>query len=333
MVSTYFAGRCVSTNNPKSFVNIPSRTSAQLNYQKSTEKNRAPFVPFVISFSDDDSGSDSEEFRHPKASETKGNAQGMDGNRRPHASAVPESQILQQTTRNESRVMPRKVSLSRTFVSSMTKINGPNTRNGQSLVEQRARFRISNTLNKKLADREHGGNQNMHLNSSKLQDLRQKIAIREKELKLKSAQQNKETVSGTSKDHNLMESDIDAVRDCRATSADFVLFETKQPDKKRPKLNESHQSQLVSDVQQQMRPAQSVLPSERSMLKNGGEQIINEHSHRDRETPLGTMHTGAAQQKKKDDTRGPLSSGNRSTGVKYGEDASYFCLCYPIFFT
>ncbi|KAL7228845.1 hypothetical protein ACSBR2_007518 [Camellia fascicularis] len=313
-------GRCVSTNNPKSFVNIPSRTSAQLNYQKSTEKNRAPFVPFVISFSDDDSGSDSEEFRHPKASETKGNAQGMDGNRRPHTSAVPESQILQRTTRNESRVMPRKVSLSRTFVSSMTKINGPNSRNGQSLVEQRARFRISNTLNKKLADREHGGNQNMHLNSSKLQDLRQKIAIREKELKLKSAQQNKETVSGTSKDHNLMESDIDAVRDCRATSADFVLFETKQPDKKRPKLNESHQSQLISDVQQQMRPAQSVLPSERSMLKNGGEQIINEHSHRDRETPLGTMHTGAAQQKKKDDTQGPLSSGNRSTGVKDGAD-------------
>ncbi|GFZ14889.1 ACT domain-containing protein [Actinidia rufa] len=216
-------GRRVSTGNPKSFVDIPSGTSAQLNYQKGTEKNRAPFVPFVISFSDDDSGSDSEEIKRSQALEAKGNA----------------------------------------------------------LV-------------------------------AKLQDLRQQIAIRENELKLKSAQQNKEIVSGSSRDYNTTDSDNDTARKRRATSADFVPREKRDPEKKRLKLSDPHKSQLISNV-----------PSGNSLMEDGGQQRINERIHRDKEIPLGKMHAGAAQQKKQDDTR-HLLSGSRSTGVKGCAGADVF---------
>ncbi|GFZ14886.1 hypothetical protein Acr_24g0010760 [Actinidia rufa] len=306
-------GRRVSTGNPKSFVDIPSGTSAQLNYQKGTEKNRAPFVPFVISFSDDDSGSDSEEIKRSQALETKGNALGVDANRRPPASLLPKSQTLQRTTKVEARLMPKKLSLGRTFVSSITKINGANSKNGgRPLTEQRSRVRNFNAPNNRLVGQEHGVNQKTHLSSSKLQDLRQQIAIRENELKLKSAQQNKEIVSGSSRDYNTTDSDNDTARKRRATSADFVPREKRDPEKKRLKLSDPHKSQLISNV-----------PSGNSLMEDGGQQRINERIHRDKEIPLGKMHAGAAQQKKQDDTR-HLLSGSRSTGVKGCAGADVF---------
>ncbi|XP_057487483.1 uncharacterized protein LOC130773556 isoform X1 [Actinidia eriantha] len=306
-------GRRVSTGNPKSLVDIPYGTSAQLNYQRGTEKNRTPFVPFVISFSDDDSGSDSEEIQRSQALETKGNVLGVDANRRPPASLLPKSQTLQRTTKVEARLMPKKLSLSRTFVSSITKINGANAENGgRPLTEQRSRVRNFNTPNNRLVGQEHGVNQKTHLSSSKLQDLRQQIAIRENELKFKSTQQNKEIVSGSSRDYNTTDSDNDTARKRRATSADFVPRERRDPEKKRLKLSDPHKSQLISNV-----------PSGNSLMEDGGQQRINERIHRDKEIPLGKMHAGAAQQKKQDDTR-HLLSGSRSTGVKGCAGADVF---------
>ena len=307
MVTAYFAGRHVCTGNPKSFVDIPSGTSAQLNYQKGTEKNRAPFVPFVISFSDDDSGSDSEEIRQSKALETKGNALGVDANRRPPASSLPKSQTLQRTTKVEARLMPKKLSLSRTSVSSIAKINGANSENGgRSLTEQRSRVTNLNIPNNRLVGQEHGGTQ------------KTQIAIRENELKLKSAQQNKEIVSGSSRDYNMTDSDNDTDRKRRATSADFVPREKRDPEKKRLKLGEPQKSQLISDV-----------PSGNSLMEDGGQQRINESIHRGKEIPLGKMHSGATQQKKQNDTL-HLLSGSRSTGVKGCEGAAFFCLFFPL---
>ncbi|KAL6980502.1 hypothetical protein U1Q18_022140 [Sarracenia purpurea var. burkii] len=325
MVPSFFAGTCVSTLNPKSLVDLSSRTSVQPRNQKGTEKNRAPFVPFVICFSEDDSGSDSEEFRQSKAPEAKGNSLTVGGNRRAPASSLPKSQIPHWAKKNDATSMPRKASLSRSFVSSMAKINGANSRNsGYSLVEQGSHVRNSNTLHKKLTGMDHGGDQNMHFNSSKLQDLRQQIANREKELKLKSAQQNKETGLDSSRNYNITDSDNDSVRKRRVSSAGFVPFDQIDLDKKkRPKISEPHRSRLISDIWKQtslVGPVHSVVISEKPVLQNGGQLSITDLSHRDKETPLGTMHSGAVLEKKQDDTLGPLSVGKRSTGVKGGAD-------------
>ncbi|KAG5557702.1 hypothetical protein RHGRI_007823 [Rhododendron griersonianum] len=315
------AGICNSTGNPKSIGHIPSRPSVHPNSEKITEKNRAPFVPFVISFSDDESGSESGEFRQSKVSEAKGIAQGVDGNRRPPSSSMLKSQIVHQTPKNEGSSMPKKAALSRTFVSSMTKINGPRN-GGHSLVEQRSRVRNFNTLNKKLAAQENGGNHNIHLNTSKLQDLRQQIAIREKEIKLKSAQQSKETVSGSSRDYNVTDLGYEASKKRRVASA--IPFENRDPDKKRQKLSEPNPSQLISDVLQQQPHVQSDVLSEKCVAENAGQHGINEHCHRDEETSLGTILSGEAKQRMQGVTHCPLSSGDRSTVVKGGENAANF---------
>ncbi|XAR66309.1 hypothetical protein NMG60_11012493 [Bertholletia excelsa] len=311
--------RQVASSNPKFFVDKVPKNSALPNYQKSTEKNRAPFVPFVISFSDDDSGSDSEEFRQPKAPEIKGNTYTpvVEGNRRLHSSSVTKSHLSQSTTRNKSRVIPRKVPLSRTFVPSITKISGANSKNrAHSSLELRSRDRKFATLNKKPVGLENGGNQNMHLNSNELQDLRQQIAIREKELKLKSVQQNGGTVSGSSRDHILAESSNGGARKCRATSADSILFEAKEPDKKRLKVNEPYPTRKISDIQKQKPPVKTVFPFEKSVLETGGQRSINEHSYHDKAIPLVTMHTRAVQLKRLDDAQNDLSQGNQSAGFK-----------------
>ncbi|XP_052204399.1 uncharacterized protein LOC127809565 [Diospyros lotus] len=308
-------GRCVSTKNSKSSVDIPSITSGRPNYQKSTERNRAPFVPFVISFSDDDSSSDAEELRQLKSSETRVNPVGVDRSQRLPASLVPKPQKIQRTTENEARVMPRKASLSRTFVSSTDKINGVNSMNGRhSMIKLQSRVKNSNTLNRRLVGGEHGVNQNMHLNTSKLQDLRQQIEIMEKELKLKSAKQNKEPILGSSKDYDIKDVENGTTRKCRATSVDSVPFELKESNKKRLKLSEPPPT-LNSDVRQQKPPVQAVLPSEKTVVENHSQPRNTDLDQQGKETQH-KMHAGAAQKKKEDDAQGPISSGNQSNCIK-----------------
>ena len=247
LLQTYLTGKSISTNTPANSSHVPIRTSVKPNSRKSFEKSRGQFVPFVISFSDDESGSESEEGKQRKSSETRGNSLGGDPDRRPLASSLDKSQILRRTIRNEAKVIPRKVTLGRTFVSSMTNING-----GPLLPGKRFQVRNINTINKNFSGREHGGKQNVHVNTSKLQDLRQQIAIRETELKLKSAQQSKETVSGSCSDQNIMNFNNVQARKYRGTSADFVQSNPKEPDKKRLKVSESHSSELSSGVPQEM---------------------------------------------------------------------------------
>ncbi|XP_059666223.1 uncharacterized protein LOC132312029 [Cornus florida] len=300
------AGTTISTVNPASAVDITSKTTVQRNYGKSAGKNRGPFVPFLIGFSDDDSGSDSEEYRLGKALKITGNSIGVDDRTSPLPSLMEKSQILRPTTRNETKVIPKKVSSSHTFVSSMAKTNRATSSNSTpSLVGQRSRLRTFNTLNRKSAGRGHGGDQSMHLNSSKLQDLRQQIAIQEKKLKLKSAQQNKEMFSA---------------RKCEGTSSDFVRFEPKEPDKKRVKVGEPHSSPSISEDQQELPVITSALASQKSVLESCAQQNINDHRCRDKEVLLGTMHSNIPQWPKKDVDRGHVSSANLSKGVQDGTD-------------
>ncbi|KAJ6986478.1 hypothetical protein NC653_019859 [Populus alba x Populus x berolinensis] len=81
-----------------------------------------------------------------------------------------------QTSRNVNSI-PKKSSMTRTFNSSMTKINGVANSKGADSLSVWA--------------------------STKVQDLRQQIALRERELKLKAAAQNKESGSVSDKSSHI----------------------------------------------------------------------------------------------------------------------------------
>lgn len=276
-------------------------------------------MPFVISFSDDDSSSESEESKKGKELETKSNTKGMDVTRRPPVFSLAKSQILRQKTTNNTKVIPRKVPLSRTFVSSMTKINGPASRNGgPSPVEQRSHVTNFNNLNKIKA----GKGQNIHLNSSKLQDLRQLIAIRENELKLKATQQNKETISGSFKDYNVVNLSNDAAGICRENSAEFLQFEPKEPEKKRLKVTEPHTSPLDSDGRQDMPGVEAVLASEKAASECFDQQSVDDR-YCDKEIP------GATRGQKQEENQGIVSSVNLSNGMNKGKASLVYASFSP----
>ncbi|XP_057979454.1 uncharacterized protein LOC131165553 isoform X2 [Malania oleifera] len=339
---SFKAGKYISTINHASSVDIHSKASVQPNHCKGFEKNRVPlksgtpawFVPsrvnsnLVISFSDDDSGSDSEECGQEKASETKGNARGVTSNRRPPIPTQGKMQMLCQATRNETKFMPKKASLNRTVISSMTKTPGTNSRNaGLASIEQGFRVRNLNTFNKNSAGREHGSNQNVVLNSSKLQDLRHQIAMRESELKLKSAQQNKEIVSSLCKDYDIISSNNDATRKTRLTSTEIELSEPKEPEKKRMKLNEPYSSSLL-DVGRGIKEAitdNSHIKEPITENSHPQEKSMVDRSCCEKEIPTGTTMSSIVKWQKQDDKLVPDSTQSLQMGVKDGGDTTASC--------
>ncbi|KAK9283560.1 hypothetical protein L1049_011808 [Liquidambar formosana] len=323
------AGKSIPTSNSASSVGNQSRSALQLNYRKNFEKNRVPFKSgsskwyapsrtnnnLVISFSDGDSGSDSEENRQDKALESKGNTVGVDGNRRLLSSSLATSEILRRTIGNETKIMPKKASLSRTFISSRAKIDGPSSRGARTLlVEHGSRLKNSNAVNRNMANRDRGSSQGVVLDNSKLKDLREQIAIRETELKLKSAQQIKETVSASFRDYNAISLNNDAARKVRAASADIVQAEPKEPDKKRLKVSKTYSSHLNLDNQPKIPVVKSTLALKEPISESRGPHFENkvDFSHCDKEIPGGRVQSSIVTWQKQD---GNLPSGSDGADI------------------
>ena len=239
---------------------------------------RAPLGPnnnnLVIRFSDDDSGSDSEEYGQEKAS-GKGNMTVVNNNRRVPVPSLAKSNMLR-TARNTNKVMPKKLSSSRTFTPSMNSIQGANSKGaGPSTVDQGSRGRNLNALNKNFASRERGFDQSVGLNNNKLQDLRQQIALREIELKYKSALQTKESALVPYRDHNATNLSNNTARRFDATGANSLQSEPKEPDKKRLKVRGSFNTQPSPGGQRDIPSANSTLPSKGPALENTSMQVRN----------------------------------------------------------
>ena len=228
----------------------------------------------VIRFSDDDSGSDSEEYGQEKAS-GKGNMTVVNNNRRVPVPSLAKSNMLR-TARNTNKVMPKKLSSSRTFTPSMNSIQGANSKGaGPSTVDQGSRGRNLNALNKNFASRERGFDQSVGLNNNKLQDLRQQIALREIELKSKSALQTKESALVPYRDHNATNLSNNTARRFDATGANSLQSEPKEPDKKRLKVRGSFNTQPSPGGQRDIPSANSTLPSKGPALENTSMQVRN----------------------------------------------------------
>lgn len=316
---------------------MQARTSFQPNYHKGFEKTRVPFksgssgwfVPpgnndnLVISFSDNDSGSDSEECGQENGSalETKSDAVRVDGNKRPPAPSVRKSEMSERIVGTESKTVPKKAPLSRRCVQ-WTKTKGSNSKNaGPLLIEQGSRVGNVSVLNKNLAKREREVTQGVFLNNSKLQDLRQQIAIRESELKLKSAQQNKEivsqnkeTVSSLLKDYNLMNLNNGTTRKSRSISTDIQQLEPKEPDGKRLKVSGAYSRQVNSnlDDRQDVPTAKSLLvlkdPASQSSSLLDRDKI--DHGYSEKEVPTNRTQSSVVKRKKQDEKRSAVSLEN-----------------------
>ncbi|KAF7822312.1 uncharacterized protein G2W53_027767 [Senna tora] len=244
-----------------------------------TDKN------LVISFSDDDSGSDSEDYRQEKTVESKGNSSRLENNQKPPTSSLTKSYKLHNNARNVHKSAPKRLPVNQMSISSVTKILGPNSKGVGSLsLGQGSRARNFNTLNKNLASNERKNDQGVVSNNNKLQDLRQQIALRESELKLKAAQQNKEPGSVLGRDHNAIKLKSDPAR--KYTSSENAQLEPKEPDRKRLKLGKSHATTQVFGTQQEVPAAKSIFPSKESALDKYNLQERNKVDRGEKETSL-----------------------------------------------
>ncbi|BFG22643.1 hypothetical protein CerSpe_089160 [Prunus speciosa] len=296
-------GKALCGNVLASSADIRSQTSVQPTSQKISDKNRIPLKSatpgwraplganddLVIRFSDDDSDSGEKEHRIEKAMETKSHVTGVVANGKPPTSSFARSNILRQTARNVDKVMPKKMSMNRTFIPSMTKIRGVNSRDsGPSSVNQGSRVRNFNSMNKNVVSRERGYDQGVGLNSSKLQDLRQQIALRESELKLKSAQRTKDSIT-----HEASKSS--------ARYSDVIEREPKEPEKKRMKVGGSFSTQLSALGPQDIPVSKSTLSSKLPAVENNNPPEMVKIDHGQKGIPIGPTESSIVKSKSQND--------------------------------
>ncbi|PON49464.1 Tetratricopeptide-like helical domain containing protein [Parasponia andersonii] len=327
-------GKAVSGNSPASTFDIQSGASIKPMVQKSFDKSRitsntntpgwcAPVGAadnLVIRFSDDDSGSDSEGSIKDKATETKSSIIGVVSNQKPPA---PSNSKLNKQVSNAtvSKVMPKRLSLSRTFVSSMPKIPGSNSRGAGALsVEQGHQVRKFTSLDKNLSSRERGRDQGMGLDNSKLQDLRQQIARRESELKLKFARRSKEAVSF--RDDNAVSLPSDAARKIDVISAKSSRREPKEPDKKRAKVTD----QLNSIGQQEASVGRFISPLKEPAMQNNNIADTTKFDPGQRGNSVGRTESGIVKWHQKKGELGAGVSENIPVVLKDGSTAIRNCI-------
>lgn len=272
----------------------------------------------MISFSDDDSQSDSEEKERGKlkALQTKSNMTRVTTNGKPPISSLAKSSKLGQPARNVNKVMPKKLSMNRTFITSMANIRGVNSRDsGPSSVEQGSRAGNFNSTNKNIVNRERG---------YELQDLRQQIALKETELKLKeselklrSAQRTKEAV--TCKDDNARGLHRDEANKFSAGYSDAMQIEPKEPDKKRIKVSGSFSTQLAALSPQELPVAKSVLPSKNPAVENISQLDTSKIDHLQKEIQVRPTESSIVKWQNHNDKHVAGILGDIHTGVKDGQ--------------
>lgn len=239
----------------------------------------------VISFSDDDSGSDSEDGKQDKAVESKGNTSRWHCNQKPPTLSSEKSYKLPNGARSVAKSVPKRSPLNHSTFSSVTRIHGSNSKvAGSFSVGQGPRSRNFYTLNKNLVSQERKNDQGVVSNNNKLQDLRQQIAIRESELKLKAAQQNKESTSTLGRDHNAIKLKGDTTR--KYTYSENAHLGSKEPDNKRLKLDRSYAAPQAIQGQPEVPATKSVFPSKESALENCNLQERNKVNHGVKTAPL-----------------------------------------------
>jgi hypothetical protein len=267
-------------------------------------------------FSDDESGSESED-GEDKSLKTKLNMTVVNENGRLPSTSSTKSSMSQQATRNVNSI-PKKSSMSCSFNSSMTKTNRvANSRGaGSSSVGQGSQVKKFNSIKRNLASLEHGLELGVDLNSTKVWDLRQQIALRERELKLKAASQKKESPSVSGKDYKSTNISIAAARKSNAAFYEVGQLAPKEPDRKRLKVGGSYSKQLNSDGQQKMLATTYNLPSKEQAPESSGLQDRNMDDYSQNERLMKVTKSSVVKWERQDCRRVDISSAKLPGGLK-----------------
>ena len=258
MFPAYLIGTSALTRNPTP-TTATSRSSVHLNNRKSSEKKR---VPFLISFSDEDSDSDSEEYIEEGIEIDCDEMTKRVVQNRKFPTIFGNFQKGKQPAKTNSKI-PKKVSTSRTFVSAANRANGTSSKNGGNTS-----IGPKSHINKSNAPSKVQFGQNVHVNSNKLQDLRQLIAIRESELKSKAGKLDKDVASSSLKNVTNMNVKSSGVR--IRDSTERILIEAKEPDNKRLKVSEPLTSNRISVGQHETPPSESTLAAKSIGTRSDG---------------------------------------------------------------
>jgi hypothetical protein len=269
-------------------------------------------------FSDDESGSESED-GEDKSLKTKLNTTVVNENGRLPSTSSTKSSMSQQATRNVNSI-PKKSSMSCSFNSSMTMTKTNRVANsrgaGSSSVGQGSQVKKINSIKRNLASLEHGLELGVDLNSTKVRDLRQQIALRERELKLKAASQKKESPSVSGKDYKSTNISIAAARKSNAAFYEVGQLAPKEPDRKRLKVGGSYSKQLNSDGQQKMLATTYNLPSKEQAPESSGLQDRNMDDYSQNERLMKVTKSSVVKWERQDCRRVDISSAKLPGGLK-----------------
>ncbi|KAG9141516.1 hypothetical protein Leryth_024893 [Lithospermum erythrorhizon] len=238
---------------------VPKDEGTEHTLPSNQQKNERNRVPFVISFSDDDDSEDSGRQNNAKLREL-----GVGRTTRLLGTSQQNPQKFQ--PRSLSKVGPRKVSFTRTFVPSDSRRKVVLSRNSGPSQYSRS-FNTSN----KVAAQDHGHNTKSIPYTSKLQDLRQLIDKKENEIKRKSSQQKKASILPQCKDNRFTGVGDGKARLSGTSSVDTIELEAKEPHKKRQKITKTRLSGLSAGKREE--PQQSaIFASENVLLENSDKQ-------------------------------------------------------------
>ncbi|KAI3937930.1 hypothetical protein MKX01_027857 [Papaver californicum] len=279
-------GKCVSSVKvPASSVDRQVKTSVKKNFKPGSHYNPGwskpplPDTNLVIRFSDGESESDSEDDKPQKPLAKKDNITGVHAYKKLPTSSHTKTEVLQRTSSNQLKMMHKKVSLSHTFISSMTKINGANSKTpGSSSAGRVFQSRSSGPLTKTSSSQEGECSQSVRSNNSEADSLRQQIAIRENQLKvqLKSVQQRQEGDLGLYHEHIGTRLKNNAAVQRRPASVSFSEFSSNEQAKKRLKPDKPNCGRLISDGEQEMRKPATDPTSKLQMVSRENNGICGE---------------------------------------------------------
>uniref|UniRef100_A0A2P2M7X2 Uncharacterized protein MANES_07G113300 n=1 Tax=Rhizophora mucronata TaxID=61149 RepID=A0A2P2M7X2_RHIMU len=263
----------------------------------------------VISFSDNDSASESEDNRQEMASGVKRNTANGYGKQRLPSLSSSKTSNLHKNARIVNKVTPKKLSLNRKFVSSISGSNrvAHSKGSGPSLIEQGPQIRNVYTINKTTASHPRGSDQGTGLDSTKLQDLRQQIALREQELKIRAAQQTRESVSVSARDHGAVNLCRDASKKSVLMAVDAAVPNPREPEKKRLKVSGSYSTQLNLDYPPGRFVEKSTTPVQKEALANSSLVDRNIPDFRKKAIPNSRVQSSMVKLQKQDDNQPVIS--------------------------
>ncbi|XP_010922378.1 uncharacterized protein [Elaeis guineensis] len=275
--------RSFKSGNSLSMANRQLQTSKTQNYGKNFKVKHLPFKSrnsrtfswrkkrsddnLVISFSDNDSGSDSGESKTETTAERKDNA--IRGDKYEMSAQLQiQSEVTRSTT---NQLVSKKGSVSHASSSSFAKNNNANFRHPvASSVAKNSRTQMHIAATRISTNQVHGHVRDMNLAGHSLESLRQEIAMRENELaQKKSVVQNKERVIGSRDDQwdqrsRKVENQI--AHSSRPASANTGELAPNERPVKRLKLNEHFNGNQASDGQLQMQISSTKFSELRSQL-------------------------------------------------------------------